>query len=240
MKSNTVLKTLGTLSHLYDWMEESGYCDHNPFRSYSRGVRRRPDATVERPVPHSVEEFTRFLQVAWATDKLIFIALLLTSYAGLRRKELLGIKYGDLYLRFKALKVRKEITKEKKNKRSRLVIMPKALILFWALIPNMDPSQRVILLSPEEYNRRLAAVRETAGLPAWRKDKLRKNYSVLQQWLMVPLEIRKKLLGHDEESTVTELNYDGEADPIWADGFENLSPGDVLPGAKEIKPEDLV
>jgi len=241
MKGNTILKTLGTISHLCEWAKEGSFCEKNFFRRHNRGVRRRPDSQVERPVPYTVEEFSRFLKAAWRLDKLIFIALLLTSYAGLRRKELLGIQYGDLYLRFEAIKIRKEITKEKRNKKSRLVDMPKALIWFWALIPEMDPTLRVIQLTPSDYNRRLAAVRDAAGLPPWKKDKLRKNYSSLMQWLKKPLEERHRLLGHELNSPVTEDNYDGEADPKWAHEFETLQPDQVLgPNCPSIRPEDLV
>jgi integrase len=241
MKANTQLKSFGVLSSLFEWGKENGFCEGNPFLSYNRGVRKRPGASPDVPEAHTIEEFSKLLRTAWIMDKLIFMAILLASFCGLRRKELLGITYGDLYLKYKTVKVRKAITKEKKNKRSRPVQVALAFILFWKLIPEMDAALRIIPLTEGEYDTRLRAVRDAAGIEEWGKDRMRKNYSILQQWLLASLKQRQIWLGHEEDSGTTEEFYDGEADPEWADTFEKLSPDDVLgKDVQPCEPEDLV
>jgi integrase len=241
MKATTILKTFGNLSGLFEWGKEGGYCDGNPFGLYNSSIRKRPGASPETPTPHTIEEFSKLLLTAWLMDKLIFMAILLASFCGLRRKELLRITYGDLYLKFGTVKVRKAITKEKKNKKSRPVKVATSFILFWKLIPVMDSALRIIPLTEVEYTVRLKAVRDAAGIEEWGKDRMRKNYSILQQWLLAPLATRKIWLGHEEDSGTTEDFYDGDADPEWANNFEKLPPADVLgQDVQPCKPEDLV
>jgi hypothetical protein len=62
----------------------------------------------------------------------------------------------------------------------------------------------------------------------FRKDPMRKNFSLNMQWTGIPVEFQKILMGHRPNTQTLEQFYHGPASVEWAEAFLLLTPESIL------------
>ena len=123
----------GVLSSAFEYAVEKKYIKENPVTKSRMPV--FADKIKEEVPEYNAEEIKLLLRTAKERNSHIYIFLLLDCYTGLRKGELLGLKWSDIFYETKMLKVNKSRTGTRKNVTEQL------------LIPKTDCSVRKIPLN---------------------------------------------------------------------------------------------
>lgn len=138
-----------------------GYIHRNPVPDTKPYKRRKPKVIVL-----GKEKLRLFLEKA--ADNSWYMEILLGLFLGLRKGEILGLKYGDFDMENRTVKISRQITTSPKNidgqKVTGYVIMEK---------PPKTPSSNRTLRVPEAVMREVAARKR---LNDWRKEQLGEAY----------------------------------------------------------------
>jgi integrase len=120
-KPASVAVTLAFLGTMFSWAIREGLAPHNPCKG------------VDKPaVAHSLDflersEVQRLLEAS-STDHRLHAAIALAAYVGLRKGELLGLRWQDLDLETRRLTVARSYTTSPKSGKARHLRLPAALI----------------------------------------------------------------------------------------------------------------
>jgi integrase len=132
--SKTIRNALGVLRRVLYVAQREGAVDRNPAARIGQ-LMRRVDARVEdevREVEHwGREEVDTLLRLALAHEARFYPALLVLFSTGIRRGEVLGLKWSDVDFQRQAITIRRSITLRRvttpKSGRSRTIATPSAL-----------------------------------------------------------------------------------------------------------------
>jgi integrase len=138
----------------------------------------------------AVKEQASLLRAAYQTDEVVCRAVVLALFGGLRRREILNLKFRDIDL------TRNVIQIPAPTGPGRMVVISEIMAKWLARFPVGAPDDKVIPLTPWEFNRRLTRVMRVAGLRSFGKDFLRRAYCAYTMWAGVPLAMTQKILGH--------------------------------------------
>ena len=123
----------GVLSSAFEYAVDKHYIKENPVTKSKMPV--FADKIKEDVPEYNAEEIKLLLRTAKEQNSHIYLFLLLDCYTGLRKGELFGLKWSDIFFETKMLKVTKNRTGTRKNVTKQL------------LIPKTDCSVRKIPLN---------------------------------------------------------------------------------------------
>jgi len=210
-KPATVNRYLALLRRLLNWAVEREYLDRTPFRRGSQAVIKLERENNRRSRRFTADEEKRLLNAARPTTKALIIAALDT---GMRRGELLSLRFSDVDFDRRVIHVRPENAKSKRGRSIPIATTRLHSVLQWLRIdaegsqkPDAAPvfSNRVgepLRDFRDGWMDALAAAKIT-GL--WFHD-LRGEYASRLVERGVPLSQVRDLLGH--ASIVTTERYD--------------------------------
>ncbi len=120
-KPASVAVTLSFLGALFSWATREGLASHNPCKGVDKPV-----------VAHSLDflergEVQRLLEAS-ATDYRLHVAIAIAAYAGLRKGELLGLRWRDLDLETRRLTIARPYTTLPKSGKARHLRLPAVLV----------------------------------------------------------------------------------------------------------------
>jgi integrase len=226
LAESTLKKILGSVSQVFNDAAIIGLCRFNPFHFTPSGA--KPQVRKKRIKPHELKLLIHLFRTAWKLDKAIALAILLACWSGLRKCEILRLRWRNIDLEMDTIDVPEGDHENNSKTAGRPVPMMATLKELLQLFPPGDPDELIFGHMVGTYDTRMTAVREAAGVAPWGKDGLRKNYSIGTQWLALPHEIRQKLLGHVKGSYVTVTFYDGIATSRWAKSFTEVTRKEIF------------
>jgi integrase len=210
-KPATINRYLALLRRMLNWAVEREYLDRTPFRRGSQAVIKLERENNRRSRRLAADEEKRLLNAAPPTTKALIIAALDT---GMRRGELLSLRFGDVDFDRRVIHVRPENAKSKKGRSIPIATTRLMAVLDWLRIdaagapkPNAAPvfSNRVSEPLRDFRDGWLGALAAANIAGLWFHD-LRGEYASRLVERGVPLSQVRDLLGH--ASIVTTERYD--------------------------------
>lgn len=107
----TVSKYLQRLTEFYEWMNERGYCDHQPVTN----IKNRGKHVDCAPAPFEQDERTRLKNAIATRDPWLWLACELIYQCAIRPGEIRLIQIKDIQLDRKVICIRSEVAKNKKT-----------------------------------------------------------------------------------------------------------------------------
>jgi len=226
---DTIMKNIEVISGLFDLALKRGAVTANPFAKHSVKIKSRFYRADKEPSPHSIDQLTRLIVYAWKTDLQICFALVLGTFCGLRRCEMLRSLAGCIDLVARTLEVTTEAVK--KGGEARVILLTDVAFAWLSLFELGAPGEP--LLGPiKNYARRLELVKQGALTPQeiadWGKDKTRKNYSIGMQYSGIPEQIQKLFMGHPTMTDTLRQHYHGKGSAKWALRLMASTPENLL------------
>jgi integrase len=134
LSPKTVKNALSVLRRVYYLAQREGLVNRNPaarIGELMRRVDRRLSSEVREVETWTRDEVERLLALAREHEPSLYPALLLLFSTGVRRGEVLGLKWGDVNFDRREITIRRSITARQvttpKSGRSRVVVMPEGL-----------------------------------------------------------------------------------------------------------------
>lgn len=227
-KPATINRYLALLRRMLNWAVEREYLDRTPFRRGSQAVIKLERENNRRSRRLTTDEEKRLLNAARPTTKALIVAALDT---GMRRGELLSLRFGDVDFDRQVIHVRAENAKSKRGRSIPIATTRLKSVLEWLRIDaaggQKDDAAPVFSNRVGEplkdfrdgWVDALAAVKIT-GL--WFHD-LRGEYASRLVERGVPLSQVRDLLGH--ASIVTTERYDRQRFETLAAAAKRLDDG---------------
>jgi len=210
-KPATVNRYLALLRRMLNWAVEREYLERTPFRRGSQAVIKLERENNRRSRRLTADEEKRLLTSARPTTKALIIAALDT---GMRRGELLSLRFSDVDFDRRVIRVRPENAKSKRGRSIPIATTRLNAVLLWLRIdavgsqkPETAPvfSNRVGEPLRDFRNGGLDALAAAKITGLWFHD-LRGEYASRLVEHGVPLSQVRDLLGH--ASIVTTERYD--------------------------------
>jgi integrase len=241
----TINRWLALLRHMFNWALGREYVTQTPFRRGTQALikfERENNRRVRRVAP---DEEARLLE---ASNSLVHMLIVAALDSGMRRGELLDLRFGDIDWDRQLIHVRPEVAKSKKGRVVPIGTTRLRTLLEWLRVgPNNEPlpDDRLVFLresgdTVKSFRTAWELTREKARLSTVRFHDLRSEYASRLVEHGVPLSQVRDLLGHC--SIVVTERYDRvRLDSLKAavarldDGqpFRILSRSDVQPSAVE-------
>ncbi len=227
-KPATINRYLALLRRMLNWAVEREYLDRTPFRRGSQAVIKLERENNRRSRRLAADEEKRLLNGARPTTKALVIAALDT---GMRRGELLSLRFGDVDFDRQVIQVRPENAKSKKGRSIPIATTRLRAVLDWLRIdaeggkkPDAAPvfSNRVGEPLRDFRNEWLDALAAATITGLWFHD-LRGEYASRLVERGVPLSQVRDLLGH--ASIVTTERYDRQRFEALAAAAKRLDDG---------------
>lgn len=187
----SVNRELATLSHLFNWARRLGHCTHNPVE----GVPRFPENTDawRTLTPEQAERLLDSCRQAGGRARHLYPLVLLALYTGLRKGELLGLRWSDLDLEAGSVAV----GRAKTGSRSLLPLHPRAL----GVLRKLPRRGEFVFCHPDgaplqDVRSSFKSALRRAGLPPIRWHDLRHTFA---SWLVLggaDLFTVQELMGH--------------------------------------------
>lgn len=177
-----------------------------------------PPPVVEKYKPKIIdkENYFKLLDAVKGTYDEIYI--ILAGGLGLRRGEVIGLRWEDVDFKNGTITISqsitrftKEVTKKPKNESSfRTIVMPKYVS---DILEEYKKSQKIIHLNgricdkykPQSYSKHFKALLEKHGLPPVRFHDLRHFNAIIMMMKGVPDKVAAETLGHAQVSTLREI-----------------------------------
>ena len=208
LSDSTVCRSLTALSGLFDWAMRMGYATHNPLKDVERPRKR----TRIQPCPTKDEVAAMLTATRSHAER---AALLGMATSGLRRAELLSLRWENVNLEDSSLRVR-----GKGDKDRQVLIFGELLTELQALrVEQGLPEAGPVLLGKQGKPLQLSTLQR--WMERWRaRPEINGHYALhslrrfaAKNWLDAGLSIRQVqlLLGHESlETTILYLNYSFE------------------------------
>lgn len=228
VKPATVNRYLALLRRMLNWAVEREYLDRTPFRRGAQAVIKLERENNRRSRRLTPDEEKRLLKAAGPTTKALIVAALDT---GMRRGELLSLRFGDVDFDRRVIRVRPEIAKSKRGRCIPIATTRLRAVLEWLRIDadGVQKDDEAPVFSNrvgeplrdfrEDWEDALTAANIT-GL--WFHD-LRGEYASRLVERSVPLSQVRDLLGH--ASIVTTERYDRQRFEALAEAAKRLDDG---------------
>jgi len=190
-----------------------------------------PDATEFQPSPLTVEQFVRLLHDAEGTD--LWLPIIVLGLCGLRRGELLALRWGDFDLEAQTVTVRRAVEVDRlegyrlgfkvpKGKRDRTVAVPPIAMeelktyaeaqkvrLRSAALSIIQTDETLVfdrdgeIWNPDAFGRQFVDLVARSGIPRIRLHDLRHSYGAILTGLGVSDRVRQAMLGHKTAAMTT-------------------------------------
>lgn len=175
----------------------------------------------------STEDLTKFLEAAKESPQ--YTAFLLEFYTGLRRGELLGLRWKDIDFKKGTLTVRQQLVKGKKIKDTKTSKSKRTITLYkdalealkthkkkqneikLMLGPNYQDNDLVFCtqegkpLDPDNFTKQFQRLLKKAGIPKTRFHDTRHTFATLSLEAGVPLKTVQEILGHSTISITGDI-----------------------------------
>lgn len=197
----TINRWLALLRHMFNWALGREYVAQTPFRRGTQALikfERENNRRVRRVTAH---EEARLLE---ASNSLVHMLIVAALDSGMRRGELLNLRFGDIDWDRQLIHVRPEVAKSKKERVVPIGTTRLRTLLEWLRVgPNRTPmaDDRLVFLrengdSVKSFRTAWELAREKAGLATVRFHDLRSEYASRLVECGVPLSQIRDLLGH--------------------------------------------
>lgn len=197
----TINRWLSLLRHMFNWALGREYVTQTPFRRGTQALikfERENNRRVRRVTP---EEEGRLLAAGNSLVHMLIVAALDT---GMRRAELLNLRFGDIDWDRQVIHVRPELAKSKKGRVVPIGTTRLRTLLEWLRVgPNkeLSPDEQLVFLREsgdivKSFRTAWELAREKAGLATVRFHDLRSEYASRLVECGVPLSQVRDLLGH--------------------------------------------
>lgn len=237
-KPATVNRHLALLRAMLNWAIEREYIDRTPFRKGSQAVIKLERENNRRSRRVAPDEETKLLGAANALLKALIIAALDT---GMRRGELLSLRFGDVDFERQVIHVRAENAKSKRARSVPISTIRLKAVLEWLRIdaagqqkPDGAPVFSNRVGEPvRDFRTAWIMARDAAGASnLWFHD-LRGEYASRLVERGIPLSQVRDLLGH--ASIVTTERYDRQRWEVLEAAAKTLDTGETfnIPSSSE-------
>lgn len=197
----TVNRWLALLRHMFDWALGREYVTQTPFRRGSQALIKFERENNRRIRRVTLEEEARLLA---AGNPLVHMLIVAALDSGMRRGELLDLRFGDIDWDRQLIHVRPEIAKSKKGRVVPIGTTRLRTLLEWLRVGPNDqplPDDRLVFLresgeTVKSFRTAWELAREKAGLSTVRFHDLRSEYASRLVECGVPLSQVRDLLGH--------------------------------------------
>lgn len=197
----TINRWLALLRHMFNWALGREYVAQTPFRRGTLALikfERENNRRIRRVTP---EEEAKLLTAGNSLVHMLIVAALDT---GMRRAELLDLKFGDIDWDRQLIHVRPEIAKSKKGRVVPIGTTRLRTLLEWLRAgpdDNVMPADRLVFLRQggeivKSFRTAWERARTKAGLSTVRFHDLRSEYASRLVERGVPLSQVRDLLGH--------------------------------------------
>lgn len=206
-KERLVTVTVGRLSQAFDYAMRRGYVSANPCKGL------KPLSRPHREMLHwTPSEVKTFLSVA--NKHSYHPYWLLALHTGMRRGELLGLRWQDVDLQRGLLRVQRSLNPgvsedgslrigSTKTGRSRVIDLSEETVRVLRNFRKQHPSDELVIpsaagthLSPRNVNRALYMLINMIGVPVIRLHDLRHTHATILLAAGVPVKVVSERLGH--------------------------------------------
>ena len=229
-KFSTVNQELVLLSAIFKSAVTRGYVKENPVKQV------KPLRLPEKEPPFMTREQVAKLYGASKDWLYTFVAIALNT--GLRVSEVCSLRWKDIEVSNRVIKVRNSETFTTKSKRNRILPINAFLVSVLKKAPRHIKNPHVIFTSegggliPQSVNQRFTRLLKTAGLPHFRVHDLRHTFGTTLAADGVDVVTIQKLMGHSDIKTTMRYLHAAPDRMQWA--VENLQlDGTIKPKNKE-------
>jgi integrase len=237
-KPATVNRHLALLRAMLNWAVEREYLDKTPFRKGSQALIKLERENNRRNRRLTTEEEKALLEKANGNLRALIIAALDT---GMRRGELLSLRFGDVDLERGAIHVRAENAKSKRGRSIPIATARLKAVLEWLRLDssgNPKPDDAPVFSTArgkplKDFRDAWIDARETTAGKDLRFHDLRGEYASRLVEKGVPLSQVRDLLGH--ASIVTTERYDRQRFEMLEAAAKKLETGESfqIPSSSE-------
>jgi integrase len=211
LKGKTVRKFHTLLREAFEYARKNQLITSNPADNANP-----PQEEKYMPTILAAESFFQLLDAVKGTYDEIYI--LLAGGLGLRRGEVIGLKWGDIDEKNKTLTIRrsivhynKDLEKSPKNNTSfRTIAVPDYIL---ESLKNYKDKQKILKFDgricdkykPQSYSKHFSALLEKLQIPSVRFHDLRHFKAIIMMTNGVPDKVAAEILGHAQVATLREI-----------------------------------